>query len=150
MKKISILATMVAALGLFSCENNEERAAQTIFVHFADDNGGIITLNPNNTAVFFFNDNGKDIDYTSSNPSFNDHKLTYTDGTYSEEAVIYDSGEPGVYRFENVPNGQYILWVHYYPYSTGWQSSKKIVVNNDSHLMIETKVFKGGSRYEEW
>lgn len=150
MKKILLLAIMAATASLYGCNKDEERTAQTIFVHIADYDGHIVTINPNNTAVFFFKDNGKDIDYTASNPSLNDLKLTYTDGSYSDEAAIYDSGKPGVYTFENVPNGQYILWVHYYPYSSGWQSSKKIIVNNDSHLMIETKVFKGGSRYEEW
>lgn len=150
MKKILLLATTVALFGLCGCEKNEERTAQTIFVHIADSDGHIVTINPNNTAVFFFDDSGKEIDYTASSPLYNDHKLTYTDGTYSDEAAIYDGGKPGVYTFENVPNGQYILWVHYYPYSTGWQSSKKIIVNNDSHLTTETKVFKGENSYEEW
>lgn len=151
MKKILLLtATLFVASVFAGCEKNEERTAQTIFVHIADSNGHIVTNKPTNTAVFFFKDNGKEIDYTTSLPISDGYKLTYTDGTYSDEAVIYDSGQPGVYTFENVPNGQYILWVHYYPYSFGWQSSKKIIVNNDSHLMVETKVFRGEGRYEEW
>lgn len=150
MKKI-LLMLLLTALVFTGCKkDDDERTSQTIFVHLVDSDGALKTVNPENSAVFFFEDNGKAIDYSKSNPSLNDGKLTYTDGTASLKAKIMDSRKPAVYTFENVPNGKYILWVHYYPYSTGTHSSKKLTVNENSHLKIENKAFKSSSRYEEW
>ncbi|MEG1075728.1 MAG: hypothetical protein RSD89_01340 [Mucinivorans sp.] len=153
MKKILLLIICVAMFIFTGCKKNDKddaRTQQTIFLHLENSSGEPITLKPNNTAVFFFEDNGKSIDYSKSNPSVNDGKLTYNDGTLSSKAKISDSGKPAVYTFENVPNGKYILWVHYYPYSTGVRSSKQLVVNENSHLKIEAKIFKASSGYEEW
>lgn len=150
MKKI-LLIMVAAALVFTGCsKDDDERTKQTILLHLNSSSGKLITLNPENTAVFFFEDNGKAIDYSKSNPSRDDGKLTYTDGTLSSMAKIVDSGKPAVYTFENVPNGKYILWVHYFPYSFGVHSSKQLIVTENSHLKIETKVFKTGTGYEEW
>lgn len=149
MKKI-LLMMVLGVLAITGCKKDDQRTAQTIFVHFAESDGKLITLNPKNTAVFFFEDNGKAIDYSKSNPSLDDGKLTYTDGTLSPAAKIVDSSKPAVYTFENVPNGKYILWVHYYPYSFGVHSSKQLIVTENSHLKTETKAFKTSTGYEEW
>ncbi len=150
MKKLLLSLMVIVCAASAGCSNDdEERTAQTIFVHLKDKNGQLIELNVENTAVFFFEDNGKAINYTLSNPSLNDGKLTYTDGTMSENAKFKASGR-AVYTFENLPNGSYILWVHYFPYSFGTQSSKRIVVSERSHLSVEEKIFRTGDRYEEW
>lgn len=153
MKKILLLMVLTAFV-FTGCKKDDkkddERTSQTILLHLKDSDQGLITVNPKNTAVFFFEDNGKAVNYLESNPSLDDGKLTYTDGTLSSEAKIVGSGKV-VYTFENVSNGKYILWVHYFPYSKGTHSSKQLVVTEDSHLKIEEKIFKSGSAsYQEW
>lgn len=151
MKKLLLLIMFVTAF--VGCEKEDSaRTEQTIFVHLSDRDGSLITLKPENTAVFFFEDNGKAIDYSKSNPTLDKGKLTYTDGTLSLQAKIMDYGKPAIYTFENVPNGKYILWVHYYPYSFGIHSSKSLTVNEDSHLRIENKIFRqqDAGSYESW
>lgn len=151
MKKILLMMAVATFTLLTGCSKDDgERTSQTIFVNIVDSDGALVTLNPENSAVFFFEDNGKAIDYSKSRPSYNGGMLTYTDGTFSTKAKIMDSDKPAIYTFENVPNGKYILWVHYYPYSTGTNSSKKFIVNENSHLKIEEKTFKSGLMYEEW
>lgn len=148
MKKLLLLFT--ACLLVFSgCKKDEERTEQTILVHLMSNDGKLITLKPENTAVFFFEDNGKAIDYTKSKSSIDDGKLTYTDGSMSSKVKIMDIGK-AVYTFENVPNGKYILWTHYFPYSVGVHSSKQLTVTESSHMTIEKKIFKDNSGYEEW
>lgn len=115
MKKILLMMAVATFTLLTGCSKDDgERTSQTIFVNIVDSDGALVTLNPENSAVFFFEDNGKAIDYSKSRPSYNGGMLTYTDGTFSTKAKIMDSDKPAIYTFENVPNGKYILWVHYY------------------------------------
>lgn len=150
MKRFLLFIVTIPILTFLGCSKDDDaRTAQTILVHLKNSDDKLITLNVENTAVFFFEDNGKQIDYTVSNPSLNDGKLTYIDGTTSMQAKITGSGK-AVYTFENIPNGKYILWVHYFPFSFGTQSSKQLIVSEGSHLKIETKIFRSSNKYEEW
>lgn len=150
MKKILLLMVLTALVFTGCKKEDDERTKQTILLHLKNSSGKLITLNPENTAVFFFEDAGKAIDYSKSNPTLNYGKLTYADGTLSSKVKFFDSGKSAVYTFENVPNGKYILWVHYFPYSFGVHSSKQLVVTENSHFKIEAKVFKTSFGYEEW
>lgn len=163
MKKILLLATIVASFGLLGCEKGEESQQQTFFVQVYTQYENYFTGEleqeqlADKACVCLFENIGKTVDAEKSKSSVvSDGKITYSDGTVAEPK--YQTGYlPGVFTLENVKNGSYILWVTYNTYSVFYSSYKTIQVNSDYQGETEKKVFliksfeeTGTYRFQNW
>ena len=165
MKKILFMLPIMVTLLLFtSCSKDEGSESQTFFVNVYTqaesiyDDGNTEKKLVEDANVYLFKSDGGEIDTQKSAESIaNSSVLTYTDGTTSKQAEYKITNNPGVFNFENISNGQYVLWVEYnFGYGVTYHSSKAINVNNDYRGKTEEKVFitsisdKGFYRYQNW
>lgn len=162
MKKLLImLAAMLPLFAFVGCSDDEGNGVQTFFVNvyskygFEDDSDKELA---NQAFVYLYSNEGKNIDTEESAESVvKDGVLTFSDGSVSEKPKYATDFQPGVFNFENVENGRYVLWVVYmYDYAgICYSSYKNITVNEDYRGTTEEKVFtyeEGLDRYrfQEW
>lgn len=150
MKKLIIMLAAMLPLFVFSaCSDDEDggSGSQTFFVNvyskygFEDESDKELV---NQAFVYLYSDEGKSIDTEESAESVvKDGVLTYSDGSDSEKPKYSTGFQPGVFNFENIENGNYILWVVYmYDYAgICYSSYKKIAVNEDYRGTTEEKIF---------
>ncbi|MCS3200595.1 hypothetical protein [Candidatus Bacteroides intestinigallinarum] len=87
-----------------------------------------------------------------------DGVITYTDGSKSSKPKYATKYQSGVFNIENMPNGEYILWVTDMNEYGGacYSSYKKISVNESYRGTSEKKVFlrtaqdRGLYLYQNW
>lgn len=154
MKKVLVL--IIGVLAFIGCSKDEDvRVKQSFFVDVKEQysqSKDAEYITKGNVFVFLFEDKGGDIDYKATTFGFSTNpRLTYADGT----EVKYKEMENGsVVTFEDIPDGNYILWVYYEPGMLVYHSSMKLTVNEDTHLKRFTKVFKTDSDtnfgYQDW
>ena len=162
MNKFLLLALAVLMpLWFVGCSDDEGSDSQTFFVNvyfkygFEDDSDKELA---NQAFVYLYSDEGKSIDTEESAESaVKDGVLTYSDGSVSEKPKYATDFQPGVFNFENVENGNYVLWVVYmYDYAgICYSSYKKIIVNEDYRGTTEEKIFTYEEgldtyRFQEW
>ena len=163
MKKVLFLLPLLAVLFVFSgCSDDEEGdGAQTFFVNvYSKAYGSELEKDLVNKAfVYLYQNENKSIDSQKSAESVvNDGILTYSDGTTSSKPKYATDIQPGVFNFENVENGNYVLWVVYMLDYGGvtYSSYKNITVNYDYRGTTEEKVFitsmsdTGFYRFQNW
>ncbi len=153
MKKLLLLAMVV--LAFTGCSKDDEPTEQTFFVN---------VFNKTSTGeevaekafLYLFTNEGKQVDTKESAMSVPfDGVITYTDGT-TAKPVYATKFQVGVFNLENIPNGEYNLWVTSMVYSYSYSSCKKISVNYDYRGTTEKKTFLreddgiGLYHYEAW
>lgn len=146
MKKLllMVLVIFLPVIAFTSCSKDDEPTEQTFFVNvYSKWETGEETL-VKDAFVYLFSNENKSIDNQNSAYSVvSDGTITYTDGSKSSAPKYATKFQSGVFNLENIPNGEYILWVTY-KVAVGarfYSSYKKIVVNNDYRGAIEKKVF---------
>lgn len=163
-KMLFMLPVMVTLFVFTSCSKEDGGESQTFFVNVYTqaesiyDDGNTEKKLVDDANVYLFKSDGKNIDTQKSAESIaNTSVLTYIDGTTSKQAEYKISNNPGVFNFENISNGQYVLWVEYnFGYGVTYHSFKDINVNNDYRGKTEEKIFitsisdKGFYRYQNW
>lgn len=158
MKKVLLLLALLPILTT-SCSKDDETTEQTFFVNVYtkwENNEEEISKN---TALYIFPDENKNIDNGQSAISVTDDGvITYSDGSKSGKPVYATKFQSGVFNIENMPNGEYILWVTHMREYGGicYSSYKKISVNYDYRGKSEKKVFlitsqdRGLNIYQNW
>lgn len=166
MRKILFLLPLLAALFVFSgcSDDGEESGAQTFFVNVYSKANSIYGDETekelvNKAFVYLYQNENKSIDNSKSAESVAvDGVLTYSDGTTSSKPKYATGTQPGVFNFENIENGNYVLWVVYMLDYGGvtYSSYKNITVNYDYRGTTEEKVFTtsmsdtGFYRFQNW
>ena len=165
MRKVLFLLVMAAVF--VACSKDDDDKEQTFFVQvYSSWDGG----NPEiwgepteelvkKAAVYLFQNENKSIDTDKSAKSvISEGKITYSDGSLSLSSKYTTNFQSGVFNLENIPNGNYILWVIYMTEYGGrcYSSYKAINVNYDYRGTMEKKVFHtsmsdtGLNIFEEW
>lgn len=141
MKKTFLMLSLIALIT--GCEKENESLTQTLMVNVSytyssnPDYGDKLS---DKAFVFIFKDNGKEVDNEESDNSvIFDLKMTYKDGTKSDSPIR--SSESSVNTFEDVPNGNYIIWVAHIPYAaTVKTTSTKVSLKPNDDLVIKKVV----------
>lgn len=152
------ILTLIALIAIFcGCSKDDEKDGprkQTFFVNVYEQYSASLSKKfAEPSTVFLYKDIGKTINYRESSSSVKiDNKLTYADGTTSEKYNYTSNSVTGVNTFKSIPNGEYILWVTYAPYSFLIKSSSKtITVHSKMNLKTEELIFTGADfGYREW
>ena len=150
MRKILLLTFVATALAFSGCskDNNDDDIQQTFFVHLYKTYlwNGVYDQEEliDNGFVYLFDANGKTVDDEKSKITVvKNGEITYSDGSTSKPVQV-TKFSPGIFTFENIQNGNYLIWATYNP--MGWarfySSYKSIVVNSDISNTTEKKVFK--------
>ena len=158
MKKFLFL---LAILPMFitSCSKDEESNEQTFFVNVYTKYEDSEEKLAEKAFVYIFTNENKAIDNNVSKVSVvDDGVITYADGSKSSKPKYATKFQAGVFNIENMPNGEYVLWVTYMTEYGGrsYSSYKKISVNNDYRGKSEKKVFlqsmedQGLYFYQNW
>ncbi|HHT23045.1 MAG TPA: hypothetical protein GXZ87_07010 [Bacteroidales bacterium] len=141
MKKLSLILIVLA---MFACKKDEPITEHSFFVDIKEKwsaNDEPTYVGQMKTVTFIFKDNGKEIDYEKTTTNIRtDQKLYFKDGTSLKEE--FSSIDP-IMTFENVPDGNYVIWV-FFKYSDffSFQSSTKITVSESTHLKQHVKIFR--------
>lgn len=111
MKKILLLLAILPILTT-ACSKDDESTEQTFFVNvytkWENDEEEI----SKQAFVYIFTDENKSIDNSkSAEPVVDDGIITYTDGSKSAKPKYATKYQSGVFNIENMPNGEYIIWV---------------------------------------
>lgn len=152
---------VLAFLPMFitSCSKDDEASEQTFFVNVYTKWENSEEEIAKKASVYIFANENKSIDNTKSAISVvDDGVITYTDGSTSSKPQHATKIQSGVFNIENIPNGEYILWVTSMNEYGGacYSSYKKINVNNDYRGASEKKVFQITSQdrglyfYQNW
>lgn len=141
--------------GLFmiaSCSGEKESSEQTFFVNVYytySDYESYGERVAETATVALFEDTGKEID--PERTSTFSLELYDTDG--NALPMRYIKGTTGINTFENVQNGNYILFALYAPYTyVRYHSYKRITVNGDYNGNVEKIVFdcSQNSGFQPW
>lgn len=158
MKKILFFLAVLPLLTT-ACSKDNEANEQTFFVNVYTKWGNNEEQISKNTFLYIFANEKKEIDTNQSAISVpNEGVITYTDGSHSGKPTYATRYQAGVFNIENMPNGEYILWVtHMQEYGGARYSSyKRITVNEDYRGASEKKVFLLSSQntglytYQNW
>lgn len=158
MKKILLL---LAILPMFmtSCSNDDESTEQTFFVNVYTKWEDSEEKVAKKAFLYIYENENKSIDNSQSTISVvNDGLITYTDRSKSSKPKYATKFQSGVFNIENMPNGEYILWVTYMEEYGGrtYSSYKTINVNQDYRGKSEKKVFQTSMQdqglyiYQNW
>ena len=150
MRKILLLTFVATALAFSGCskDNNDDDIQQTFFVHLYKTYlwNGVYDQEEliDNGFVYLFDANGKTVDNEKSKITVvKNGEITYSDGSTSKPVQV-TKFSPGIFTFENIQNGNYLIWATYNPMGGArfYSSYKSIVVNSDISHTTEKKVFK--------
>ena len=162
MRKV-IIFFIFSSFFMVSCYEEKAPTEQPFFVHLYTQFCSQCKQETINglAYAYLFKDEGKEVNKEESFNSVQKSGLIkYTDG--SEASYIYKSTPVyDNYKFEKIPNGDYILLVTYSTdyYTTAGAAHKRITVNADYQFTIERKVFlfkklndsdEYGYGYQEW
>lgn len=161
MKKVLLLLAILPILTILTtaCSKDDESTEQTFFVNVYTKWENYEEELSKKAFVYIFDNENKNIDNSKSAESVaDDGIITYTDGSKSSKPKYAIKYQPGVFNIENMPNGEYILWVtHMNEYGGACYSSyKRISVNEDYRGANEKKVFqitsldRGLYLYQNW
>lgn len=158
MKKVLLLLAILPILTT-ACSKDDESTEQTFFVNVYTKGENSEEELSKKAFVYIFANENKSIDNSKSAESVaDDGVITYTDGSKSSKPKYAIKYQPGVFNIENIPNGEYILWVTHMNEHGGacYSSYKKISVNEDYRGASEKKVFlitsedRGLYFYQNW
>lgn len=164
MKRLLLFCCILVAM--ISCSDSEPKE-QTFFVNvytlYEESNPEIWGEPKEELAkkafLYIFQNNGKEIDANKSLVSvIEDGKITYSDKNVSKTPIYATNFQSGVFNLENIPNGNYILWVTYMTEYGGkcYSSYKPIKVDYSYRGTMEKKVFHispddiGYRFFQEW
>lgn len=158
MKQVLLLLVLLPLLTT-ACSKDEESSEQTFLVNVYTKWENEEEELSKNALLYIFANENKSIDTNQSTVSVTeDGVITYTDGSKSSTPVYATKYQPGVFNIENMPNGEYILWVTHMKDYGGvcYSSYKKISVNENYRGASEKKVFllssedRGLNIYQNW
>lgn len=158
MKKILLLLVLLPMF-MTSCSNDDEPTEQTFFVNVYTKWEDSEEKVAKKAFLYIYENENKSIDNSQSTVSVvNDGLITYTDGSKSSKPTYATKFQSGVFNIENLPNGEYILWVTYMEEYGGrtYSSYKAINVNHDYRGKSEKKVFQTSMQdqglyiYQNW
>ena len=144
MKKF-LLLLVTLPLFITSCSKDDESNEQTFFVNVFSKWEDSKEEIAKEALVYIFPNENKDIDNSKSAKSvIDDGVITYSDGSTSAKPKYATKFQQGIFNFENISNGEYVLWVVYMTEYGGrcYSSYKKINVNYDYRGKSEKKVFQ--------
>ncbi len=141
MKKIIMMLCLIALIT--GCEKENESLSQTLMTNVSytySSQPDYKSKLSNNAFVFVFKDNGNEVDNVKSTTSIIlDGVLTYKDGTLSDSPIRLS--EQSVNTFENIPNGNYIIWVAHIPYALTYKtSSTNVTLKANDGIVIKNVV----------
>lgn len=158
MKKVLLLLAILPILTT-ACSKDDESTEQTFFVNVYTKGENSEEEISKQAFVYIFANENKSIDNSKSAESVTDDGvITYADGSKSPKPKYATKYQSGVFNIENMPNGEYILWVTHMNEFGGacYSSYKKISVNEDYRGASEKKVFlitsedRGLYFYQNW
>ena len=127
----------------FSCSKDDSVETHDVMVNVSYEYSETPSYGQKIAAPSFtliFKDDGKTVDDSKSSTSaIYDVKLTFTDGTTSSPLYV-SSDYTGINTFKSIPNGKYIIWSTYKPYTfIAYSTYNKVVITGKDNEILMFK-----------